>query len=70
MNTLVLFKNNLRIQDNPVLYNAVKNNNIIPAYILDEHYNSKNLGSNPFSRSFSTFLFKVLNLEISFVVAS
>ena len=45
MNTLVLFKNNLRIQDNPVLYNAVKNNHIIPVYILDEHYTSKNLGS-------------------------
>ena len=45
MNTLVLFKNNLRIQDNPVLYNAAKNNHIIPVYIHDEHYTSKKLGS-------------------------
>ena len=45
MKTLVLFKNNLRINDNPVLYHASKEDEIIPAYIYDE-INSRPLGSS------------------------
>ncbi|MAV59262.1 MAG: deoxyribodipyrimidine photolyase [Candidatus Marinimicrobia bacterium] len=45
MKTLVLFKNNLRINDNPVLYNGSKNNTILPVFILDEHNIKKKLGS-------------------------
>ena len=32
---LVIFKNNLRVNDNPVLHYASKESNIIPIYIHD-----------------------------------
>ena len=45
MKTLVLFKNNLRINDNPVLYHALKEGEIIPAYIYDD-INVRSLGAS------------------------
>ena len=35
MKSLIIFKNNLRINDNPILYQASKEESIIPAYIYD-----------------------------------
>ena len=45
MNTIILFKNSLRINDNPMLYNGSLNCKILPVYILDEINISKKLGS-------------------------
>ena len=37
MNSIVLFKNNLRINDNPALFHASKSENkILPVYIHDD----------------------------------
>ena len=36
MKSLVLFKNNLRINDNPLLYFSSKEDTILPAYIYDD----------------------------------
>lgn len=46
MNAIVLFKNNLRYNDNPVLYNAVSRHKILPIYIHDEININKPLGSS------------------------
>ena len=47
MTSLVLFKNNLRINDNDILFDACKDNNkILPIYILDEKNTDKPLGSS------------------------
>lgn len=45
MKSIVLFKNNLRYNDNPVLYYGSHNNSIIPVYIYDNVNTSKKLGS-------------------------
>tara|TARA_B100001173_G_scaffold3489_1_gene3118 strand:+ start:465 stop:1835 length:1371 start_codon:yes stop_codon:yes gene_type:complete len=46
MNSIVLFKNNLRINDNPALYYAIKNSEkILPIYIYDNINIKKSLGS-------------------------
>tara|TARA_Y100000768_G_scaffold54461_1_gene35986 strand:+ start:20 stop:1387 length:1368 start_codon:yes stop_codon:yes gene_type:complete len=46
MNSIVLFKNNLRINDNPALFHASKNENkILPLYIHDDINIKKQLGS-------------------------
>ena len=45
MRSLVLFRNNLRIDDNPILFNASKNSDIIPVYIHDDINFRKKLGS-------------------------
>ena len=45
MNRIVLFKNNLRVNDNPVLYNASRNGKILPVYIHDTHNTKKTIGS-------------------------
>ena len=47
MTSLVLFKNNLRINDNDILFDACKDNKkILPVYILDEKNTDKSLGSS------------------------
>ena len=47
MTSLVLFKNNLRINDNDILFDACKDNKkILPVYILDEKNTDKPLGSS------------------------
>ena len=47
MASLVLFKNNLRFNDNDVLFEATSSNEeIIPVYILDEINTKKTLGSS------------------------
>ena len=47
MTSLVLFKNNLRINDNDILFDACKDNKkILPLYILDEKNTDKPLGSS------------------------
>ena len=46
MNALILFKNNLRVLDNPVLFHGSNDNYIIPVYIHDELYINKKLGSS------------------------
>ena len=47
MTSLVLFKNNLRINDNDILFDACKDNKkILPIYILDEKNTDKPLGSS------------------------
>ena len=45
MRTLVIFKNNLRYNDNPVLFHASKYDNLIPIYIHDTENIKKQLGS-------------------------
>ena len=46
MNSIVLFKNNLRINDNPVLFYASKySSNILPVFIYDDKNFKKQLGS-------------------------
>ena len=46
MNSIVLFKNNLRINDNPALYHAAKySDKILPIYIYDDVNIKKSLGS-------------------------
>ncbi|MDC1050893.1 deoxyribodipyrimidine photo-lyase [Candidatus Marinimicrobia bacterium] len=46
MNSIVLFKNNLRINDNPALYYANKySDQILPVYIYDDVNIKKSLGS-------------------------
>ena len=46
MNSIVLFKNNLRINDNPALFHASKSENkILPVYIYDDINIKKQLGS-------------------------
>ena len=45
MNTIVLFKNNLRYQDNPVLHDIPDGSKVIPVYIHDENYTKKVLGA-------------------------
>jgi len=46
MNSIVLFKNNLRINDNPALYYAAKHSEkILPIYIYDDINIKKSLGS-------------------------
>ncbi|MAJ45455.1 MAG: deoxyribodipyrimidine photolyase [Candidatus Marinimicrobia bacterium] len=42
---IILFKNNLRINDNPVLKEGSENSYILPIYIHDESYKNKKLGS-------------------------
>ena len=44
MKSLIIFKNNLRINDNPILYQASKEESIIPAYIYDK-INIRDIGS-------------------------
>tara|TARA_B000000475_G_scaffold215053_1_gene177332 strand:+ start:1728 stop:3095 length:1368 start_codon:yes stop_codon:yes gene_type:complete len=46
MNAIVLFKNNLRYNDNPVLFHSVSGNKILPIYIHDEININKPLGSS------------------------
>ena len=47
MASLVLFKNNLRFNDNDVLFEAASSNEaIIPVYILDEINTKKTLGAS------------------------
>ena len=47
MSSLVLFKNNLRINDNDILFDACKDDKkILPVYILDEKNTDKPLGSS------------------------
>ena len=46
MKSLVLFKNNLRIDDNPVLLFSSKVNHIIPVYIYDNINFKKELGTS------------------------
>ena len=47
MTSLVLFKNNLRINDNDILFDACKDDKkILPVYILDEKNTDKPLGSS------------------------
>ena len=41
---IILFKNNLRINDNPVLKEGCENSCILPIYIHDELYKNKKLG--------------------------
>ena len=44
MNSLIIFKNNLRFNDNPILYHGSKETNIIPIYIYDNYNVEKDLG--------------------------
>ena len=44
MNNLIIFKNNLRFNDNPVLYHGSRGSNIIPIYIYDNYNVEKDLG--------------------------
>ena len=44
MNSIIIFKNNLRFNDNPTLYHGSKQSNIIPIYIYDNHNVEKELG--------------------------
>ena len=46
MAALVLFKNNLRYNDNPVLFNAAANHHILPVYIKDDINTHKPIGSS------------------------
>ena len=47
MVSIVLFKNNLRLNDNDVLFEACKyNDKILPIYILDEFNTDKPLGAS------------------------
>tara|TARA_X000001036_G_scaffold310500_1_gene289234 strand:+ start:801 stop:2168 length:1368 start_codon:yes stop_codon:yes gene_type:complete len=45
LKNIVLFRNNLRVHDNPVLQQAVKSGEILPLYIYDQDCNEKKLGS-------------------------
>ena len=45
MNSLIIFKNNLRINDNPVLFHGSKEQPIIPVYINDNINLKKQIGS-------------------------
>ena len=57
MTSLVLFKNNLRINDNDILFDACKDNKkIFPLYILDE----KNSFDKPLGSSSKYWLHKSL----------
>ena len=56
MNSLVIFKNNLRINDNPVLFHSSKEQPIIPVYIHDNINLKKQIGS-----ASKFWLFRALN---------
>ena len=45
MNSLVLFKNNLRLDDNFVLFHASENSSILPIYIYDNVNIERDLGA-------------------------
>jgi len=45
MNSLIIFKNNLRVKDNPPLFYGSKNNKVIPLFIYDNVNIKKELGS-------------------------
>ena len=44
MKNLVLFRNNLRVQDNPALFHACKTGKVLPVFIFDENSTKKPLG--------------------------
>ena len=46
MNSLLLFKNNLRVKDNPVLFYGSESGNVLPAYIYDDINTNKKMGSS------------------------
>ena len=69
MNSIVLFKNNLRINDNPALFHASKSENkILPVYIHDDINIKKQLGSASRYWLYNALisLNKSLNFNLSF----
>tara|TARA_Y100000994_G_scaffold87050_2_gene72126 strand:- start:353 stop:1720 length:1368 start_codon:yes stop_codon:yes gene_type:complete len=46
MNSLLLFKNNLRVKDNPVLFYGSESGNVLPVYIYDDINTNKKMGSS------------------------
>ena len=45
MKSVIIFRNNLRIEDNPTLFHACKDSNVIPIYIYDKVNFKRDLGS-------------------------
>ena len=45
MSAIALFKNNLRFNDNPILFHAAQNHQILPIYILDDINTNKPMGA-------------------------
>ena len=45
MKNLVLFRKNLRIFDNPALFNACENGTILPVYLHDDNSLNRSLGA-------------------------
>ena len=60
---IILFKNNLRINDNPVLKEASKGSLLLPVYIHDESYKKKKIGSA--SSYFLHYSLKSLNKSLN-----
>ena len=54
MVNLILFKNNLRVNDNPAIYFGSNNAKVIPVFIYDEINTTKKIG--PASSIGSTML--------------
>jgi deoxyribodipyrimidine photo-lyase len=44
-NTIVLFKNDLRLIDNPALWEACQTSKILPVYIFDDAFDTQKMGS-------------------------
>ena len=63
MNSLVIFKNNLRINDNQILYNASKKSKVINTYIYDNVNIKKDLGAA--SKYWLYHALKNLNKELN-----
>ena len=63
MNSLVIFKNNLRINDNQILYNASKKSKVINTYIYDNINIKKDLGAA--SKYWLYHALKNLNKELN-----
>ena len=59
---LVIFRNNLRLNDNPVLYHASKYDDIIPIYIDDTSNIKKKIGSA--SKYWLYYALKSLNISL------
>jgi len=62
MAAIVLFKNNLRISDNPVLFHAASKHDILPIYIQDDINTTKPIGAS--SRYWLFHSLKSLNKKL------
>jgi deoxyribodipyrimidine photo-lyase len=64
MKSIVIFNNDFRIEDNQALYNACKNGEIIPVFILDEDYQTYGAANKAWLFYALTNLSKSLNNKL------